>query len=69
MVSLKNKIIYPLPKHVIIADASNEHEKEFTNRFCRHFAEINLPPCDENIIRHLYTTLIKNILVRTKTSS
>lgn len=69
MFSIKNKVVYPLPKHSIIADASNEPHQEFTNRFCRHFAEVSLPPCDEETVRHIFTSLIKSTLVRTRTNS
>jgi len=68
MFSLKHKSILGMQKHIFIADATNDPEKEFTTRFCRHFAQINLPPCEESLIKSIFTSLIKTTINKTKCS-
>lgn len=68
MFSLRQRTIRPLQKHLVIADATNEPHKEFTSRFCRHFTQINLPSCEESLVRSIYSTLIRTIVNKTKCS-
>lgn len=66
--SYKSKEMIQLPKHTIISDCSNEYQKEFSSRFTRHFAELNLPPCEESMVRSIFTELIRSTVNRTRTT-
>jgi hypothetical protein len=52
--SYRAKEVVAMARHVFIADCNNANGKEFTGRFARHFAELTLPPSDENAIRTIF---------------
>lgn len=64
----KNEISVIAP-FVMVADCSSRNRKEYTARVCRHFAELYLPICEDDIMKNIFSVMLQSAVKRSMVNS